>query len=244
MTIDIGRREFVTVLGGASLAWPLAARAQQSEHMRLGGFLESTSAGGPGAKARHEAFLKGLEKLGWTPGRNVRIEVRWSGGDEAQTRKDAAELVALAPDVIVVGGGSGAGRRVTRDDVLAAVGSGEAPRAQAAPAAAGVPSAPARIDGAREELVKLSVMRRSIAEHMARSLATSPHAWTVQEVDVTNLAANRIADMDRRKVKWKYFYDANVVGRNYRPFDASKWPLFESGLLGPVTLTPLKQPAF
>jgi putative ABC transport system substrate-binding protein len=109
MTIDIGRREFVTVLGGASLAWPLAARAQQSERMRLVGFLESTSADGPGAKARHEAFLKGLEKLGWTPGRNVRIEVRWSGGDEAQTRKDAAELVALAPDVIVVGGGAGTG---------------------------------------------------------------------------------------------------------------------------------------
>ena len=59
-------------------------------------------------------------------------------------------------------------------------------------------------------------------------------------VEVTNLAANRIADLDRRKVNWKYFYDANVVNRAYRPFDASDWPLFDSGLLGPATLTPLK----
>ncbi len=63
------------------------------------------------------------------------------------------------------------------------------------------------------------------------------------EVEVTNLAANRIADLDRRKVDWKYFYDINVVGRNYRPLDASQWPLFDSGLLGPVTLTPMRVPA-
>jgi hypothetical protein len=62
------------------------------------------------------------------------------------------------------------------------------------------------------------------------------------EVEVTNLAANRIRDLDQRKVNWKYFYDANVLSRNYRPLDASNWPLFDSGLLGPVTLTPLKQP--
>lgn len=60
------------------------------------------------------------------------------------------------------------------------------------------------------------------------------------ELDVTNLAANRIADLDRRKVPWKYFYDANVVGKDYRPLDASGWPLFDSGLLGPVKLIPLK----
>src|SRR6266850_2071702 len=77
--------------------------------------------------------------------------------------------------------GSGMGGRVTRDDVLAAVGGGQA-RA-AAPAATRAPTAPAptRVDGTREELVKLGVMRRSIAEHMVRSLATSPHAWTLQE---------------------------------------------------------------
>ena len=60
------------------------------------------------------------------------------------------------------------------------------------------------------------------------------------EIEVTNLAANRIRDLDQRKVNWKYFYDANVLSRNYQPLDASRWPLFDSGLLGPVTLTPLK----
>jgi len=59
------------------------------------------------------------------------------------------------------------------------------------------------------------------------------------EIDVVNLAANRIRDLDRRKVNWKYFYDANVLNRNYQPLDASTWPLLDSGLLGPVTITPL-----
>jgi alpha-L-rhamnosidase len=63
------------------------------------------------------------------------------------------------------------------------------------------------------------------------------------EVEVTNLAANRIADLDRRKVRWKYFYDINVASKRYRSLDASDWPLFDSGLLGPVTLTPLKKMA-
>ena len=64
------------------------------------------------------------------------------------------------------------------------------------------------------------------------------------EVEVTNLAANRIRDLDQRKVNWKYFYDANVLGRNYRPLDASNWPLFDSGLLGPVALVPLRKMPF
>jgi 2-oxoisovalerate dehydrogenase E2 component (dihydrolipoyl transacylase) len=84
--------------------------------------------------------------------------------------------------------GSGMGGRVTRDDVLAAVGGASAPAPAAAPAPAR-PQTPR--DGTREELVKLSVMRKSIAEHMVRSLATSPHAWTMQEVDVTNLVRYR-----------------------------------------------------
>jgi 2-oxoisovalerate dehydrogenase E2 component (dihydrolipoyl transacylase) len=101
--------------------------------------------------------------------------------------------------------GSGMGGRVTRDDVLAAVASGVA-AAEAPPAAAPRPSAPAapkpaRLDGTREELVKLSVMRRSIAEHMVRSLATSPHAWTLQEVDVTNLVRYRAAEKESFKAR-------------------------------------------
>ena len=98
------RREFIALIGGAAAAWPLAARAQQGERVRLVGFLEGVSADAPGAKARHLAFLEGLQQLGWTPGRNVRIDVRWGGGDEAETRKHAAELIALAPDMILAGG--------------------------------------------------------------------------------------------------------------------------------------------
>ena len=89
--------------------------------------------------------------------------------------------------------GSGMGGRVTRDDILAAVGGGQAAGAPQAPAKPTAP-APARGDGKREELVKLGVMRKSIAEHMVRSLATSPHAWTLQEVDVTALVRYREAE--------------------------------------------------
>jgi 2-oxoisovalerate dehydrogenase E2 component (dihydrolipoyl transacylase) len=102
--------------------------------------------------------------------------------------------------------GSGMGGRVTRDDVLAAVGSGQAAAAPTQPAVAPrapAPSTPApvRADGAREELVKLSVMRRTIADHMVRSLATSPHAWTLQEIDVTNLVRYRESEKDNFKAR-------------------------------------------
>jgi 2-oxoisovalerate dehydrogenase E2 component (dihydrolipoyl transacylase) len=98
--------------------------------------------------------------------------------------------------------GSGLGGRVTRDDVLAAVGSGSAAAAPQAPARPGPPPTPsAQVDGKREELVKLSVMRKSIAEHMVRSLATSPHAWTLQEIDVTNLVRYREAEKDGFKAR-------------------------------------------
>ncbi len=89
--------------------------------------------------------------------------------------------------------GSGMGGRVTRDDILAAVGGGQAAGATQAPAKPTAPAS-ARGDGKREELVKLGVMRKSIAEHMVRSLATSPHAWTLQEVDVTALVRYREAE--------------------------------------------------
>jgi len=98
------RRDFITLLGGAA-AWPLAARAQ-GQRVRLICILEGISADTPGAKTRYAAFLEGLQQLGWTPGRNVQIEVRYAEGDEAAIRKYATELVALAPDVLVVGGGA------------------------------------------------------------------------------------------------------------------------------------------
>jgi putative tryptophan/tyrosine transport system substrate-binding protein len=100
------RRDFITLLGGTVAAWPLVARAQQREPMRGVAVLEATAKDTPGAQERYTAFLEAFEQLGWTPGRNVRLEARWGGGDEAATRKHAAELIALGPDVLVAGGGT------------------------------------------------------------------------------------------------------------------------------------------
>ena len=102
------RREFITLLGGTAVAWLLVARGQQGERLWLVGVLEGISAGTSNANARTTAFLERLQQSGWTPGRNVRLDVRWGGGDQAAIRKHAAELVALAPDVIVAGGGAAA----------------------------------------------------------------------------------------------------------------------------------------
>ncbi len=100
------RREFMTLLGGAAVAWPLAARAQQPERMRRIGVLMSLAADDKQGQARLAAFLRGLQELGWTDGRNVRIDIRWRTGDADRNRKHAAELLALAPDVILASGGS------------------------------------------------------------------------------------------------------------------------------------------
>jgi putative ABC transport system substrate-binding protein len=102
--LDVRRREFITLLSGAAAAWPLAARAQQGERMRRIGVLLTTAADDPEGQARIAALLQTLQPLGWTVGRNVRIDHRWSAGDAANTRKYAAELVALAPDVILTNG--------------------------------------------------------------------------------------------------------------------------------------------
>jgi len=100
------RRDFVVLLGGAAVAWPLAARAQQPEQMRRIGVLTNLVADDPEAQARVGAFLQGLQELGWAVGRNMRIEYRWGAGDADRTRGYAAELVALAPDVILTSGAS------------------------------------------------------------------------------------------------------------------------------------------
>src|SRR6516225_4793812 len=97
---NIKRREFITLLGGAAVAWPLAARAQQ-ERMRRIGVLMPGAADDPEFQARITAFLQGLAQLGWLDGRNVRIDTRWGVADADRIRKYAAELVALAPDVIL-----------------------------------------------------------------------------------------------------------------------------------------------
>jgi ABC-type uncharacterized transport system substrate-binding protein len=107
MTFDqLHRRDFITLFGGAAAAWPLAARAQQAERMRRVGVLMHTAADEPESQARLAAFMQGLQELGWGVGRNLRIDYRWSVGDAARLRKDAAELVALAPEVILGGVGA------------------------------------------------------------------------------------------------------------------------------------------
>ena len=99
------RREFITLVGGAA-AWPFAARAQQRERMRRIGVLMSTAADDPEGQARLAAFLQGLQQWGWTVGRNLQIDYRWSAGAPDRVRSYATELVALAPDVILTGGAS------------------------------------------------------------------------------------------------------------------------------------------
>src|SRR5262245_53261155 len=96
------RREFITLLGGAAAAWPMAARAQQGERLRRIGVLMNTTAEDALGRARLIAFQQGLAQSGWTEGRNLRIDIRWTlGADGERSRGYAAELVALAPEVLV-----------------------------------------------------------------------------------------------------------------------------------------------
>jgi putative tryptophan/tyrosine transport system substrate-binding protein len=104
MAINIGRREFITGLSGATLAWPLAARAQQPQKMRRIGVSTNLATGDPEDQARNAAFLQGLQPLGWTVGGNVQIDYRWGAGDADRNRKNAAELLALSPDVFLATG--------------------------------------------------------------------------------------------------------------------------------------------
>ena len=97
------RRDFIALLGGAA-AWPLAARAQQGERMRRIGVLMPRSADDPEGQAASRRSCKACSNLGWTVGRNVQIDIRWAAGDADRIRKYAAELVALAPDVILAAG--------------------------------------------------------------------------------------------------------------------------------------------
>ena len=98
------RREFITLFGGAVVAWPVAARAQQGEPMRRIGVLMNSGADDTEGQDRLAAFTQALKQLGWNDGRNLRIDTRWATADDI--RRHAAELVALAPDVLVAGTGT------------------------------------------------------------------------------------------------------------------------------------------
>src|SRR5262245_58534698 len=99
------RRDFMKIIGGAAAGWPVVALAQQRDRMRRIGILfGGFAAGDPEGQSRLTAFVQGLAELGWADGRNLRIEFRWAAGDAGLRRKYAAELVALAPDVLLAGG--------------------------------------------------------------------------------------------------------------------------------------------
>ena len=102
------RREFISLLGGAAAAWPMAARGQQPERMRRIGVLINLTADDPQSQARIAVLLKGLQQFGWAEGLNIRIDYRWGSGDVNRLRNYAAELIALAPDVVLAGGSEAA----------------------------------------------------------------------------------------------------------------------------------------
>jgi len=114
--LDQRRREFVALLGSLAAAWPLAAWAQQAERVRRIGVLINLTADDPEGHARITAFAQGLQEAGWTTGRNVRIDYRWGGAGADAMAKYAAELVALAPDVILAATSSSVAplQRITR----------------------------------------------------------------------------------------------------------------------------------
>jgi putative ABC transport system substrate-binding protein len=103
------RREFLGVLGGAAMAWPVGARAQQGERIRRVGVLIGIAESDPQASLRIAAIRDGLQELGWVEGRNVRIDYRWGAGNTDRIRNYATELVALSPDVILAGGSPSVG---------------------------------------------------------------------------------------------------------------------------------------
>ena len=100
------RREFITLLGAPAVAWPFAARAQQPDRLRRIGVLMASAPDDSESQARIAALVQGLQQLGWADGRNVRIDTRWATTDPVDIRRHAAELVALAPDVIVAATGT------------------------------------------------------------------------------------------------------------------------------------------
>jgi hypothetical protein len=101
MTVTIGRRELLAALGGAAVTWPLAARAQQTDQVRRVGVLMNFPSSDPEGKALLAEFTRHLAELGWTEGRNVRIDARWGGSNVDLMRTLAKELVGLQPDVLL-----------------------------------------------------------------------------------------------------------------------------------------------
>jgi len=101
MAIGIGRREFISLLGGATAAWSLGARAQQPDQLRRIGVLSALAETDPEAQAQDAAFRKGLDELGWIDGRNIHVDYRWGAGSIDRVQQFAKELVRLNPEVLL-----------------------------------------------------------------------------------------------------------------------------------------------
>jgi putative tryptophan/tyrosine transport system substrate-binding protein len=97
---DMRRREFITMLGGAAVTWPLVARAQSSPVRRIGVLMNGTATETT-SQSYLTAFFQGLHQLGWNEGQNVSIDVRWNGGDAELARSNAAQLIEMKPEVIL-----------------------------------------------------------------------------------------------------------------------------------------------
>ena len=102
---DLRRREFLGLLGGAAVAWPLGARGQQAERVRQIGVLMSSAENNAEEQARVVGFLREIQRFGWTEGRNIQIDVRWGAGDADRLRRYAAQWVALTLEVVLASGG-------------------------------------------------------------------------------------------------------------------------------------------
>ena len=190
-----------------------ATKAQPEAADAASGGAQATKAQPEAAAAASAVAAAPAREAAEAPGPAPEVAAGGGGDGRARLSPAVRKLAAehgLDPATLR---GTGLGGRVTRDDVLAAVGGQATTAAPAAPAPPKPPAAPApvQVDGKREELVKLSVMRRSIAEHMVRSLATSPHAWTLQEVDVTNLVRYRESEKEGFKAR-------HGVALTYIPF--------------------------
>ena len=190
-----------------------ATKAQPEAADAASGGAQATKAQPEAAAAASAVAAAPAREAAEAPGPAPEVAAGGGGDGRARLSPAVRKLAAehgLDPATLR---GTGLGGRVTRDDVLAAVGGQATTAAPAAPAPPKTPAAPApvQVDGKREELVKLSVMRRSIAEHMVRSLATSPHAWTLQEVDVTNLVRYRESEKEGFKAR-------HGVALTYIPF--------------------------
>jgi putative ABC transport system substrate-binding protein len=100
----VRRREFITLVGGTAATWPLAAQAQQTERIRQVGVLMSTGSDDPETQLRVDALVQGLRQAAWIAGQNLKIDIRFASGDTARLRSQALDMLALTPDVIVIGG--------------------------------------------------------------------------------------------------------------------------------------------